>query len=55
MKIEFNGTAVEISSNDCEDFTRCAEAAFLAAGYTKRTFAECLQEWIDLNNEDDEP
>jgi len=47
MKIEFAGACVEISDDNAGDFMRCAEAAFIAAGFYRQTFAEVVEEWVE--------
>lgn len=49
MKIEFCGAIVEIVDEGAGhlDFMRCAEAAFLAAGYSRRALAEAADDWLE--------
>ena len=47
MRIEFSGASVEIEEYQTEDFMRCAEAAFVAAGYSRVTFAEMVEQWVE--------
>lgn len=51
MKIEFAGAIVEIVDEGAGpghlDFMRCAEAVFLAAGYSRRALAEVADEWLE--------
>ena len=49
MKIEFAGAIVEIVDEEAGhlDFMRCAEAVFLAAGYSRRVLAEAADEWLE--------
>lgn len=49
MRIEFAGAAVEITdeTDGPLDFMRCAEAVFLAAGYSRRALAEVVDEWLE--------
>ena len=47
MKIQFAGACVEISDDNAGDFMRCAEAAFIAAGFFRQTFADVVEEWLE--------
>ena len=50
MRIEFAGACVEISDDralNAGDFMRCAEAAFIAAGFFRQTFADVVEEWLE--------
>jgi len=49
MRIEFCGAIVEIVDEAAGplDFMRCAQACFLAAGYSRDILADTVEEWLE--------
>jgi len=49
MKIEFAGASVEITDETAGplDFMRCAQACFMAAGFSRDALADVVEEWLE--------